>query len=316
MVPNIIRRYYHVVRYLFIGLTAKVKGLLLKKNYRFEYTFFEDIRRSKYRDLDFNEMRIRSMAHQIDKTLTTNTFKTHDKLKAALEGLIRETATHPACDKNVVEWAERVLANYELRKMQSTALSELPSPDYSEHARETLKDIVESRRSIRRFKPTKIPGRTLFEILNAGLWAPTGCNRQGICYLLLEDKNDIEFCQRLAGEVSHFPTEAPVCVVVMADPRNYALPSQRHMAYLEGGAAIECVLLTAYSFNIGSCWLHWADIKGKHAEFLRRFHLKPWLIPVGMVCLGYIEKMPLARPERKDLNRCVYTATGTPHTLC
>ncbi len=158
---------------------------------------------------------------------------------------------------------------------------------------------------MRSYKPEKIEKELLDKILEAGLWAPSGCNRQAIEFLIVDNPADVILCQKYAGEYYTFPQEASVNIVVLVDPRGYALPHQRHMAYLEGGAAIQNMLLTAHSLGLGSCWMFW----NKHdQDFNRRFSLHPWLLPVGLVCLGYADRVPPIVPKRKCVSDCIHDA--------
>jgi nitroreductase len=150
------------------------------------------------------------------------------------------------------------------------------------------------------------------EILRAGLWAPTGCNRQTIEYLALYNKDDIRYCKLIAGEGHSFPDDAAIAIIILVDPRSYSLPSQRHMAYLEAGAAIQNILLTAHCFGIGSCWLFWDGRKVNHYEFNKKFNLNSWLLPVSMVCFGYPEIVPKFRPERKNIKTAVHHFPSVP----
>lgn len=84
------------------------------------------------------------------------------------------------------------------------------------------------------------------------------------------------------------------------------------MAYLEGGAAIQNILLMAHGLNVGSCWLFWDGKEASHEEFIRKFKLSSWLLPISMVCLGYADKIPKYCPERKDLRKSIHNSRAKP----
>ena len=50
-------------------------------------------------------------------------------------------------------------------------------------------DCIESRRSVRRYKPDAIPQETLEKIVEAGLYAPTGMNRQSPIIVVVTDRD-------------------------------------------------------------------------------------------------------------------------------
>jgi nitroreductase len=283
------------------------RKMFIPKHYRFEINFIENIRAETYSDIFYKQAKLRSLTHQLDKILTFNKVKNMDLMVNTIIKLSNDVMQDPNHDLAIINWCNNVVKEYNSRSSSigniatNTEKIKFDNKDF-----ELLKKIIKSRRSIRSFKTESINKEILYEILGAGLWAPSGCNRQTIEYLCLVNKDDIRYCQRIAGEGYPFPQEASLAIVVLVDPRNYALPNQRHMAYLEGGAAIQNILLTAHSLNIGSCWLFWDGKVSNHDEFIRKFNLSSWLLPVSMVCLGYADKTPQYCPERKDLSKSIH----------
>lgn len=296
------------LKWLYYTLRSELGEKLIPRHYNCEYRFFERLRRESYHDLSFQEAKLRSCAHQIDKALVFDKIRKRDVSCRQIADLIDKISKSPGHDIAIVRWAKNVLAEYESRLAGGPQLRDAAKA-FDEEGQALLADVIKSRRSIRSFQPDQIDKGLLRKLLQAGLWAPTGCNRQPIEYLVLQAKEDIKYCQRLAGEGYPFPAEAPLAVVVMVDPRNYALPSQRHMAFLETGAASQNIILTAFSYGIGSCWLFWSDTKNGHAAFSKRFGLKSWLLPTAMVCLGYPKNCPKLVPTRKDLERVIHWAS-------
>lgn len=281
---------------------------LLPKSLRDEYRFFAQIKSVTYDDTAYKEALLRSRVHQVDKVLTFKDFISRKGTLSGIRELLQEVSEKQDHDDATVNWCKQVLAEYQERARGSQPIEGTFDLLYDAEARRILTSIIESRRSIRSFTQQPISKEDINRILVSGLWAPTGCNRQTIKYLVLEDKEDIKFCQKIAGEVYSFPSDAPICVVILVDPRAYALPGQRHMAYLETGAAVQNMLLTARVLGIGSCWLFWHDAVQKHSDFLLRFGLRPWLLPVALVCFGYPATVPKFPPGRRELSKCVHYA--------
>ncbi len=293
------------LKWLFYNLICKARKPLLPKHYKFEHEFFEKIKSESYCDSSFMEIKLRKMVHALDKTLVFESYKKREVLCSLITETVNQVQQHENYDIATVSWAKSVLDIHHKRlggeEASGQLLGEFEHKDF-----EILTEIIKCRRSIRSFKNEPIERDVLRRILKAGLWAPTGCNRQTVEYLVLEDKDDIRFCQRIAGEGYSFPAEAPLTVVILIDPRGYSLPRQRHMAFLEGGAAAQNILLTAYSLGIGSCWLFWDNHNSAYTDFIQKFSLEPWLLPVAMICLGYPDKVPAVRPERKGLAKCLH----------
>lgn len=298
-------------KWLYYTLVTGLKGLMGPKQYRFEYKFFEEMRAATYFDLNFRESKLRSWTHQLDKTLTFKEFKEKKRMAELVTDLAHQIVKEPNHDPTLIRWCYNVLSEYKYRSEGNPPSKEAVLPNYDIEAQGILRSIIESRRSIRSFKSDPISKDVLSGILNAGLWAPTACNRQQIEYLILETKEDIRYCQKIAGEKYFFPTEAPVNVVVLIDVRNYAIPVERHMAFLEAGAAIQNMLLTAHSLGVGSCWLFWNHANQRHDEFVRRFSLKSWFLPVAMLCFGYSDNVPKFCPARKSLKKSIHYPVET-----
>jgi nitroreductase len=279
---------------------------LQPKSFRDEYQFFTQIKSMAYDDSAYKEALLRSRSHQVDKVLTFENFVARNGMLPGIKELLQEVLESQDHDDATVNWCRQVLAEYQERATGSRPVETTFDLLYDAESRRMLKSIIENRRSIRSFTQQPILKEDINEILASGLWAPTGCNRQMINYLVLDDKEDMKFCQKMAGETYPFPSEAPICVVILVDPRVYALPGHRHMAYLETGAAVQNMLLTARVLGIGGCWLFWQDAAPKHSEFLSRFKLQPWLLPVALVCFGYPAAVPKFPPYRKALSKCVY----------
>lgn len=282
-----------------------ILGILLPAPYKSEFEFFEDIRGNTYNDLSYKETQLRSMVHQLDKSLTLNKFKQMPLTVEKITAYLGEVTKEPGHDTTLADWCRKLLHEYNSRCNGNPSTDKLIT-HFDNTGVELLQNIIETRRSVRSYLPKPVDKESLNLILQSGLWAPTGCNRQTVEYLVIEDKDDIRYCQRIAGEGYPFPTEAPLAIVVLIDPRQYSLPSQRHMAYLEGGAAIQNILLTAHAMGFGACWLFWSGIKVSQSQFVKKFTLNPWLLPIAMICLGHPNILPVCRPERKTTLKSIH----------
>ena len=53
-------------------------------------------------------------------------------------------------------------------------------------------DCIKTRRSIRKFKPDKVPRETLMEILDCGRRAPSSMDKQPWQFIVIKDKSKLE----------------------------------------------------------------------------------------------------------------------------
>ena len=144
-----------------------------------------------------------------------------------------------------------------------------------------------NRRSIRRYKEDQVPDELLDQVLTAGLFAPTGMNRQNIVMVAVRDKETRDLLSRMNAAVMGSDRDpfygAPCVIVVLGDPEIYPV--------VENGSLVLGNLMNgAYAVGLGSCWIHRAKQvfdapEGK--ELLRKWGLPEHLRGVGNCILGY-----------------------------
>ncbi|MBQ2580558.1 MAG: nitroreductase family protein [Ruminococcus sp.] len=131
-------------------------------------------------------------------------------------------------------------------------------------------EAINSRRSYRgKFKPDPVPREHLVRILNAGLNAPSGCNKQTASLIAVDDRQVLD---KLLGVIQPPVAQtAPAAICVLTQRIN----AYRDKCYAvqDYSAAIENMLLAIVELGYQSCWYegHITDednIAGKMAEIL------------------------------------------------
>lgn len=84
----------------------------------------------------------------------------------------------------------------------------------------TLKDAIEQRRSIRKFKPDPVPDEYIIALLDAARLAPSGCNAQPWRFKIVRDRETKLELAKAAYDQS-FVANAPVVFVCCADIGGY-----------------------------------------------------------------------------------------------
>lgn len=162
--------------------------------------------------------------------------------------------------------------------------------------------VIKERRSTRAFKPAQLPLETLERILEAGTWAPSGNGAQGWHFTAL---HSLEKCGQLAAVVAKADGRAsdynfygaPSHVIV-------SCPRESVHAYLDGGAAIQNLMLMAQALGVGSCWINQIRATCDVPEvrmLLHLFGVPDEHIVVGSVALGYIAKETPAKERHEGL---------------
>lgn len=112
----------------------------------------------------------------------------------------------------------------------------------------TLRDAMENRRSVRRYRPDAVPRETLERLVSAAILAPSGCNAQGWVFVVVDDP-ETKGRVAAATQYGRFIADAGACVAVFCDRRSPC-------AVEDCAAATENMMLAAVEEGLGTCWVH------------------------------------------------------------
>ena len=156
-----------------------------------------------------------------------------------------------------------------------------------------------TRRSTKKYTEQQVSDELLDQVLNAGLYAPTGRNNQNVVCVAVRDKKIRDQLARMNADVLGAQLDpfygAPCVIVVLADSEG--------TTWVEDGSLVLGNLLhAAHSLGLGSCWIHRAKQMFDSPEGKELLHA--WGVPetyrgVGNCILGYSADEPMEKP-RKD----------------
>ena len=144
-----------------------------------------------------------------------------------------------------------------------------------------LKDVILSRRSVRLFDPDKkVSDEDIKEILDAGMWAPSGVNLQPWYFVAVKSEESMQKLLAIMGGVSdavepylkqRFANNpevvdetvtfigklgyAPLCILAFELKPDYSKLENDITQIQSIAAAIENIILTAEDKGIASCWM-------------------------------------------------------------
>ena len=121
-----------------------------------------------------------------------------------------------------------------------------------------LKEIIESRRSVRNFSSDAIEPEKLEQILEAGRMAPSTQNRQPWRYILYTDNAKIRQLAKhcgLIGLSNFFIKDAPVLIVACADTKANLRVNSQDYYLVDTAISFQQMILMAWSLGIASCWM-------------------------------------------------------------
>lgn len=109
--------------------------------------------------------------------------------------------------------------------------------------------VIKKRQSVRSYIDIPIPNNDLSNILEAGLYAPSGKNRQPWRFLIIKDVDVIKTIAKTTV-YSRFIRNAPIMVLVFAK-QDTSYPLAKDMIGI--GACLQNILLAATEMEYGSC---------------------------------------------------------------
>ena len=164
----------------------------------------------------------------------------------------------------------------------------------------TLYDLVTSRRTIRQFKREPIPKDVLKKLVNAARLAPSAANLQPLEFIVVDDEemrekifSCLHWAAYIAPEGNPKPGKEPVAyIVVLINTKIRDRGFER-----DAGAAIENILLTAWSEGIGSCWLISIDRSKVHQVLNIPDHYNI----DSVIAMGYPAEKPLLEEMEESI---------------
>lgn len=158
---------------------------------------------------------------------------------------------------------------------------------------------LKTRRSIRKFRSDPVPQALLDEIMEAGLYAASGMDRQkrsSSASRILTSSPDfpVPMPRLQAIKKGRILFMGPAVLVVLS-------PKEVPTALYDGSLVLGNLMTAAHALGLGSCWIHRAYEEFKQPvwqEFLRQLGLKGDYIGIGHCVIGYPDEHPEASPRR------------------
>lgn len=161
---------------------------------------------------------------------------------------------------------------------------------------------MKTRRSIRKYKPDMVPQELLNQIIEAGVYAASGRNRQDSIIIQVTDRKLRDEIMRMNCEIGGWQEGfdpfygAPAMLIVLTRKDN---PNRVY----DGSLVMGNLMLAAHELGIGSCWIHRAKEEfetewGK--ELLKSLGIEEEYEGIGHCALGYVDgeyPKELARKE-------------------
>ncbi len=169
---------------------------------------------------------------------------------------------------------------------------------------DVLLKLIKSRRSKRVFTDKKISDQDLKEIIEAGVWSPTGCNVQELRFLIISKAEQIKKIQEFKPFVkscSHF-------ILVLIDTKCEGAEMyekfrySKNLPFLDTGIALQSMALLAESKGISSCI---CNLSSYHKRSISKMNCsifsKIYLYPMSILGMTKYSKQGFLHILKKDL---------------
>ena len=169
---------------------------------------------------------------------------------------------------------------------------------------DTIENML-TRVSVKKYKPDAVPREMIDKIIEAGLQAPSGLNKQSPIILAVTNKAIRDELSYINAGKDPFKRAdpfygAPVVLVVLADK---SVPTYVY----DGSLVMENMLLAAHALGLGGCWIHRAKEtfelpEGK--EILKKLGIEGEYEGIGNCIIGYPDAEFMQKPRKE--NRVYY----------
>lgn len=190
-----------------------------------------------------------------------------------------------------------------------------------------LHQAISGRRTIRAFSEQKVEKETLLQIVEAGLWAPSGTNKQAWKIVAIQDSDKLAEVKAVSAEAFKGKVEEKLnrmfagkqhiidatagfsatlggaSSVILVFAKKMEDEEENEISIQSAAALTQNMCLTAYSLGLGSCWA--GHILSKSDELASICSLDPIEYKItALVAVGYPLKEAKTVPRKE--NRAIF----------
>jgi nitroreductase len=146
----------------------------------------------------------------------------------------------------------------------------------------TLK-ALQSRRSIRQYKRTRVSKEKINQILKAAMYAPSAMNYQPWQFIVLDKREDIDHLYKINPHAEML-SKAPLAIIICGD-----LKLEMNIDYLvqDCSAATQNALLAIHELGLGGVWVSAYPNKDTVTGIRKYYKIPKNIVPVSIISLGY-----------------------------
>lgn len=173
--------------------------------------------------------------------------------------------------------------------------------------------IIKSRRSVRKWIEKPVSSEVLHQILEAGVFAPSAANYQGVKFKVVRNPEEIKFLCENTSIWFRF-NHPNVVILVFYDILKNGLDFSgwhKRFVWQDTACATMNMMLAAESLGVKSCWASSNPLKTMNIK--RHFGLSSRLVLANMLFLGYSGQnvkyettIHQSKPIKRSFGRCCF----------
>ena len=182
-----------------------------------------------------------------------------------------------------------------------------------------LSKCIEGRRSVRAYNDKAVPKKAIDNILDAGVWAPSGMNAQPWKFIVIEDRQTINRLARKTKDIlmgQEFAAGFKDMLETETDTVFYGAPllilmcvkkdeQWKSVNLLDCGLAAQNMFLKAYEEGLGSCFIGFGNFLNADPKFLAEFGVPHDHELVAPLIFGYPAEKPEPKPREAKVIRWI-----------
>lgn len=158
-------------------------------------------------------------------------------------------------------------------------------------------DAILKRRSIRKFKCDAISDEIIKKLLIAAMAAPSARNMQPWEFYVISNKEVMSKIRNVARSIDF---ESPLMIIVCGNTDRSITKNDNDFWIQDCSAAIENILLTATSENLGTVWCGIYPVMDRINKVTEIINLPKSIIPLGVIHIGYKDEEKEERTQYND----------------
>jgi nitroreductase len=160
---------------------------------------------------------------------------------------------------------------------------------------------IKTRYSIRKYTDKIIPKKTIYELIELGMNAPSAGNEKPWYFIIIDDKNILNSITNFHNH-SDMLKDASAAILVCFDIN---LEKYKGMAVQDCSAATENILIAANAKGLGSVWLGIYPKKDRINGIKDLLYMPKNIIPFSLISLGFPKEIKI-KNRIIDKNRIHY----------